>query len=81
MLSSARISAASSISSKRLTEIFDGKEKPLTIFSFKEPIGRWDMAGLNQTALVKNASLGIEFTHTHHPEGNIANGKAYFQAF
>ena len=36
------------------------------------------MAALDQKALVKDASLGIEFTHTHHPEGNIANGKAYF---
>ncbi len=72
------ILAASTLGDREETFYVDGKEKPLTIFSFKEPIGRWDMAGLNQTALVKNASLGIEFTHTHHPEGNIANGKAYF---
>lgn len=72
------ILAASTLGDREETFYVDGKEKPLTIFSFKEPIGRWDMAGLNQTALVKNASLGIEFTHTHHPEGNIANGNAYF---
>ena len=36
------------------------------------------MAALRQTALIKDARLGIEFTHTHHPEGDRIDGKAYF---
>lgn len=75
------ILAASTLGDREETFYVDEKEKKLNIFSFKEPIGRWDMAALNQTALVKDASLGIEFTHTHHPEGNIANGKAYFYVY
>lgn len=39
------------------------------------------MAALNQKAEIKDACLGLEFTHTHHPEGNIANGKAYFYVY
>ncbi len=39
------------------------------------------MAAFSQTALIKKVSLGMEFTHTHHPEGNIANGKAYFYLY
>lgn len=75
------ILAASTLGDREETFYVDEKEKKLNIFSFTEPIGRWDMAALNQTALIKNASLGLEFTHTHHPEGNIANGKAYFYIY
>ena len=59
----------------------DGKEKPITVHSFNEPIARWDMAGLNQTALTKNANVGFEFSHTHHPEGDVANGKVRFYIY
>lgn len=50
-----------------------GKKRqiPFNIKSITEPISRWDMAGLNQVAAInQNDILGIEFTHTHHPEGN-----------
>ncbi len=70
--------AASTLSDREAVFTADGKERPATIYSFSEPIGRWDMAGLAQTALVKNADLGIEFTHTHHPEGDRIDGRACF---
>lgn len=70
--------AASTLGDKEITVFADNKERKLTISAMREPIGKWDMAGLAQTAEVKDANIGIEFTHTHHPEGNIANGKAYF---
>lgn len=73
--------AASTLGDREVIFLADGKEKPVKIFSFNEPIGVWDMAGLNQKAYVKDAVLGIEFTHTHHPEGDIANGKACFYIY
>ncbi len=73
--------AASTLGDREAVFSVDGKEKKLTIYSFKEPIGRWDMAALQQTALIKDAKVGIEFTHTHHPEGDIADGKAYFYIY
>lgn len=72
------ILAASTLGDREETFYVDGKEKTFTIHSFKEPAAKWDMAGLGQTALIKNVNIGLEFTHTHHPEGDIANGKAYF---
>ncbi len=73
--------AASTLGDEEAVFYVDGKEKKLTIFSFREPIGRWDMAGIGQKALIKDASVGIEFTHTHHPEGDIPNGKAHFYIY
>ncbi len=73
--------AASTLGDREASFFVDEKEKKLNICSFKEPIGRWDMAAFSQTALIKKVSLGMEFTHTHHPEGNIANGKAYFYLY
>lgn len=73
--------AASTLGDREATFHVDGKERHLTIYSFSEPIGRWDMAGLKQTALIKNARLGIEFTHTHHPEGDRIDGRAYFYLY
>ena len=70
--------AASTLGDREVIFYADGKEKPLTVFAFNEPIGIWDMAGMKQKAKIKDAVLGFEFTHTHHPEGDIANGKAYF---
>lgn len=75
------ILAASTLGDREAEFFVDEREKKIKIFSFKEPIGKWDMAALNQTAEIKEASLGLEFTHTHHPEGNIANGKAYFYIY
>ena len=73
--------AASTLGDRDAVFYADGKERPLTIYSFSEPIGKWDMAGLKQTALVKDAKVGIEFTHTHHPEGDIPNGKVCFYLY
>lgn len=75
------ILAASTLGDRDVIFSADGKEKPLTIHSFNEPIGAWDMAGLRQTVEIKDAVLGFEFTHTHHPEGDIANGKACFYIY
>ena len=41
----------------------------------------WDMAGLKQTARIKDADIALEFTHCHHPEGNIAAKKAWFYLY
>lgn len=56
-----------------------GKKKiPFCIKSITEPINSWDMAGLNQVADIStNDKLAIEFSHTHHPEGNY-HRKAHF---
>ncbi len=70
--------AASVIGDRDMVVLADNKERPLTVYAMREPVGQWDMAGLGQTAKVKDACVALEFTHTHHPEGNIANGKAYF---
>lgn len=75
------ILAGSTLGDRNTVFYVDGKEKPITIHSLKEPVARWDMAGLNQTALTKNVTVGFEFTHTHHPEGDIPNGKARFYIY
>lgn len=75
------IIAASTLADREETFLIDNKEKKITIHSFNEPIAQWDMFGLEQTALIKTANPVIEFTHTHHPEGDIANGKVYFYMY
>lgn len=75
------ILAASTIGTQDITIFADNKERHLTIYPLREKFGMWDMAGLGQTAKINDAPIGIEFTHTHHPEGNIANGKAYFYMY
>ena len=72
------ILAASVTDDHEFSVFADNKKRSFTIHAMREPYGKWDMAGLNQTAKIKDAKIGMEFTHTHHPEGNIANGKAYF---
>jgi hypothetical protein len=73
--------AASTIGDQEITVFADNKERHLNIYSMSEKIGQWDMAGLSQKAKVKDANVAIEFTHTHHPEGDIANGRAYFYLY
>ncbi len=70
--------AASTLGDRDIVIMADNKKRPLTIHSMREHYALWDMAGLNQTAKVKDGKVAIEFTHTHHPEGNKANEKAYF---
>ncbi len=59
----------------------DNKERRITVHALREPLALWDMAGLEQTAKIKQAAIGIEFTHLHHPEGNLAAQKAYFYLY
>lgn len=73
--------AASTIGEHEITILADNKERRMKIYSMTEKYGIWDMAGLDQTAKLKDAQIGFEFTHTHHPEGNIADGKAYFYLY
>lgn len=70
--------ASSTLGDREAIFSVDGIERSITIHSMTEYIAQWDMFGLRQTAYTKNASPALEFTHTHHPEGDIANGKAYF---
>lgn len=58
----------------------DNKPREITIHSFFEPIGQWEMFGLNQKAKIKtNANLAFEFTHTHSPEDdNFAESGCFF---
>lgn len=73
--------AASTLGEQEITVFADNKERHLTIYPMREKYGMWDMAGLGQTAKISSAPIGFDFTHTHHPEGNIANGKAYFYLY
>ena len=72
------IVAASTLGDREATFYIDGREKTLNIAAMTEHYGNWDMAGLDIKAQHKNAPIAFEFTHTHHPEGDIPNGKAYF---
>ena len=73
--------AASVLEDKKVVFMADNKERELTVYDMKAPVGKWDMKGLEQLAEVKRGAIALEFTHTHHPEGNIANGKAYFYLY
>lgn len=73
--------AASTLDDREVTFLADNREIELTIHSFNEPIGRFDIAGLEQTMQIKDANPALEFTHTNHPEGFIPNGKAYFYMY
>ncbi len=59
----------------------NNRKVPVSIKPINEPLSRWDMAGLDQTAKV-NASerFGYEFEYTHHPEG-INPEKAVFYIY
>ena len=70
--------AASTIADRDITVLTDRKERKLTVHAMTEPVGMWDMEGLDQKAKIKDAEVALEFTHTHHPEGNLANKRAYF---
>lgn len=64
------------------TYVMVGNRKvPLSIKPINEPLSRWDMAGLNQTAKVNTSErFGFEFPYTHHPEG-INPEKAVFYVY
>lgn len=72
------ILAASTLGDREITLFADNKEKHLTIHSMRENVFQWDMAGMKQSARIKDVKAGIILSHTHHPEGNLANEKAYF---
>lgn len=71
--------AATTDSKKTAAEfITGGKKNKLSIYPMTQPISRWDMYALDQKADVNHkADYGFEFTHTHHPEGNLTQ-KAMF---
>ncbi len=73
---------AGSTGEKQSIYINSGKKKiPFTIKPIDKPFCKWDMAGLNQVAEINdNEAIGYEFTHVHHPEGNIAK-KAHFYLY
>ncbi len=73
--------AASTLEDRDVTFLADNREIELKIHSFNELIGRFDMAGLEQTMEIKSANPALVFTHTNHPEGAIPNGKAYFYMY
>lgn len=70
--------AAGTLSDREVTFSTDKIERTLKIHSMNENPFVWDMAAMEQTANVKDIDLAIEFTHCHHPEGNIADKRAYF---
>ncbi len=71
------ILAASAMEDEEITLMTDNKERRLTVHSLREKPFLWDMAGLAQKAKTKDASLALELTHLHHPEGNLAAQKGY----
>lgn len=73
--------AASTIGEQEITILTDNKERKITVYPMREKFAKWDMVGLDQTAKINDGQIGFEFTHTHHPEGNIADGKAYFYLY
>lgn len=75
------IVAASTLGDRDATFYLDGREKQIQIAAMTEHYGNWDMAGLDIKAAHKNAPIAFEFTHTHHPEGDIPNGTAYFYLY
>ena len=75
------IAAASTLGDRDATFYLDGREKQIKIAAMTEHYGNWDMAGLNIKAAHKNVPIAFEFTHTHHPEGDIPNGKAHFYLY
>lgn len=70
--------AASTAGDRENTFLTDERERKITIHSMTEKPFKWDMAALQQTAKIKEADIAFEFTHCHHPEGNLADQKAYF---
>lgn len=74
------ILAASVRGDKKLTFLLDNKPRMITIHDFIEPIGQWDMYGMEQTALIKTDAVpALEFTHTHSPEDdNYAEPAQFF---
>lgn len=73
--------AASTAGDREAEFATDRRTKTLTIHSMAELPFLWDMAGLKQTARIKDADIALEFTHCHHPEGNIPAKKAWFYLY
>ena len=73
--------AASTAGDRQAEFATDRRTKTLTIHSMAELPFLLDMAGLKQTARIKDADIALEFTHCHHPEGNIAAKKAWFYLY
>lgn len=51
---------------------YDNKKVGFKIQPIDKPVSTWDMAAYNQVADVNDGmAYGYEFSHVHHPEGNI----------
>ncbi len=75
--------AASMHGTQELSILCGKKKNIVKIKPVSEPLSRWDMAGLNQVAEVydgNNMRAGLDFRHTHHPEGNRVD-RAYFNIY
>lgn len=60
---------------------YNKKKIAVKIKPIDRPVNEWDMAALNQIGSVSdNYCFGYEFTHVHHPEGNVAK-KAQFYLY
>jgi len=70
--------AGSTLGDQSATFYADKIESVKTIHAISENVFQWDLAGMSQTGLTKNADLAIEFTHTHHPEGMRAEKARFY---
>lgn len=51
---------------------YDNKKVGFKIQPIDKPVSTWDMAAYNQVADVNDGmAYGYEFSHVHHPEGNV----------
>lgn len=63
--------AGSTLGKQDITIKAGKRQVSFRIRAINEPLSKWDMAGLDQTAdVASNDTLAIEFSHSHHPEGN-----------
>ncbi|MCC8074148.1 MAG: hypothetical protein LIO62_08510 [Clostridiales bacterium] len=63
--------AGSALSSQKTVFSIDNAKLDMTINSIKDSFLQWDMEGLDQKYYIhQNLNYGLEFSHTHHPEGN-----------
>ena len=76
---------AGAVGDEDIEETFkiDAAMHNVKIKSMTAPYSKWDMYGLNQVAHTDDkTSFGYEFTHLHHPEGNIVKkARIYLYSF
>lgn len=73
--------AGSTLGEQSVIISYGKKKVPFKIKPIGQPINKWDMAATGQVADINdNGAFGYEFTHVHHPEGNVAK-KAQFTLY